>query len=190
MGTFSGGFHIARFNCQVREDLRLTIYPYREWYGVNRIHDPVPASPSVLNKIFPSYSLTYQSICQPSPHGESIQELHERVAYVLTNIVSQIDVEFPSVKSVLLCTHAATLVAIGRVLTGRMPEDLTEPDFKAFTCGLWTFQRKQPLSGDFGDSNVNQPQGRWMNGRGIGSGWDCIKNGDCSFLEKGRERGW
>lgn len=95
LGAFTAGFHVARFECQVTEGVRLTVCPYSEWYGINRADDPIPVSPSVLNKIFPSYSLMYQSTSQPSLHGESIQELHERVAYMLTNIVSQIDVDLP-----------------------------------------------------------------------------------------------
>lgn len=30
----------------------------------------------------------------------------------------------------------------------------------------------------------------WIGGKGIQGGWDCIKNGDCSFLKGGAERGW
>ena len=32
-------------------------------------------------------------------------------------------------RAILICTHAATMIAAGRALTGRMPEDFTEDDF-------------------------------------------------------------
>ena len=30
----------------------------------------------------------------------------------------------------------------------------------------------------------------WKDGKGIGGGWDCLVNGDTSFLSAGAERGW
>jgi hypothetical protein len=36
-------------------------------------------------------------------------------------------------------------------------------------------------------SNIKVPD--WK-GQGVGGGWDCISNGDCTFLGGGAERGW
>lgn len=30
----------------------------------------------------------------------------------------------------------------------------------------------------------------WRGGKGVNGGWDCVLNGDCSYLSNGAERGW
>lgn len=97
-----------------------------------------------------------------------------------------------------------------------MPDDSSTEDFAVFTAGLSTFTRRKrqdsstevPLVGGSGhihdDGNgesvllaegTNILRGStsvpdWKNGRGVGDGWDCVANGDCSFLSGGAERGW
>ena len=155
--------------------------------------------------------------------GESIEQLHERVACTLDRIVAQSDADPARPRGLLICTHAATLIAIGRVLTGSMPSNVVEPDFRPFTASLSVFvrrRREQDLGGEAGDADevdnqddiaggggededgdVNEvdiqdvtTDGRgvveWRNGKGIGGGWDCVRNGDCSFLKGGEESGW
>jgi transcription factor C subunit 7 len=46
-------------------------------------------------------------------------------------------------KTILLCTHASTMIAISRVLTGQMPSDPSTLDFIPWTCALSTFKRRQ-----------------------------------------------
>ena len=74
-----------------------------------------------------------------------------------------------------------------------MPDDIEQQDFKPFTCGLSKFNRKS-LDGH---KDVKQwkegddiPRIPWKNGAGVGGGWNCELNGDCSFLSGGEERGW
>ena len=141
--------------------------------------------------------------------GESIEQLHERVACTLDGIIAQSDTDPARPKGLLICTHAATVIAIGRVLTGYMPSDVAESDFRPFTASLSVFvrrrrrrRREQGLDGGGGEArDVNDVDGKdviagqgrlveWRDGKGIGGGWDCIRNGDCSFLEGGEERGW
>lgn len=105
-------------------------------------------------------------------------------------------------RAVLLCSHAATIIAIGRVLTGCMPDDVEVQDFPVFTCGLSTFRRRNadassaaargPAAAALrGSSDVARPKALdWKNGRGVGGGWRCEVNSDCSFLSAGEERGW
>ena len=84
------------------------------------------------------------------------------------------------------------MIAIGRALTGRIPDDITEDDFKTFTCGISKFERrslKQPEDEAVG-GGLGIPKVKWKNGRGVLGGWDCVVNGDCSHLEGGEERGW
>lgn len=94
------------------------------------------------------------------------------------------------------------MIAIGRGLTGIMPEDLGEDDFQTYTCGISKFERrvlKIPEGEEgavgrsgtlIGGKNFEIPDVKWGNGRGVLGGWDCVMNGDCSHLDGGEERGW
>ncbi|TVY83263.1 Uncharacterized protein LSUE1_G002153, partial [Lachnellula suecica] len=162
-----------------------------EWYGLARFDHPSPAEPALLGSLFPRFDEEYRPVIKPSVNGESIKELHDRTAYALHRIIEQSDRE--GVKAIVICTHAATLIAIGRALTGRMPEDIAEEDFRPFTCGLSTFVRK----GKGGESvkewegpETEVPDVKWRDGKGVGGGWELKGSGDCSFLSGGEERGW
>ncbi|CAG8975434.1 hypothetical protein HYALB_00010381 [Hymenoscyphus albidus] len=165
-----------------------------EWYGMARFDHPSPAEPQLLKSIFPRYDLEYTPVIKPSVNGETIKELHDRTAYALHRIIEQSDKE--GVKAIVICTHAATLIAVGRALTGHMPEDIEEEDFRPFTCGLTTFTRAS--SGKSEESKLGKWEGPgseipvvdWREGNGVGGGWKLGKSGDCSFLSGGEERGW
>ncbi|KAL1994107.1 hypothetical protein VTN49DRAFT_2776 [Thermomyces lanuginosus] len=195
-----------------------------EWFGSSSYFShPPPASPATLRQFFPSLipadpSRVYVARVTPSVNGESIIQLHHRVAATLAAIIADVDAEIAayeaetgdkSSKAILICSHAAPLIAMGRVLTGAMPSDPNMEDFHVFTAGLSTFVRRRPrdqqpsFSGRSdnkrldllapgtkvnSDHFVAVPD--WMDGKGIGGGWDCVKNGDCSFLSAGAERGW
>ena len=175
----------------------------REWFGATTtFNHPRPASPAALHSLFPFYSTFYTPIISStSSSGETIDELYDRVAYTLQHIIADLDADPSGPKSVLLCTHAATLIAIGRVLTGRIPMDVEEQDFKPFTCGLTVFKRRnkqsamstamQDIEDVEPDTNSMTAVIEWRNGKGIAGGvWECVRNGDCSFLNGGQERGW
>lgn len=167
-----------------------------EWYGKANFDHPSPAQPTLLKKLFPLYDEDYQPAMKPNINGESIDELHDRCAHTLQKIIEKSDLE--GVKAILICTHAAPLIAIGRVLTGSMPEDYTEQDFRPFTCSLSCFLRNknQAPSTDteaqeYIDSDSQAPCISWKMGRGLGgSSWQMTSNGECSFLAGGEERGW
>lgn len=164
-----------------------------EWYGTARFDHPSPATPDVLNALFPRYDVEYTPTIVPSVSGETISDLHDRTAYALHKIIERSDAE--GHRAIIICSHAATILAIGRALTGRMPENIEEQDFRPFTCGLSKFVRKStaPAGTEVGvwkgpDSPI--PNTSWRNGNGVGGGWSCELNGDCSFLSGGEERGW
>ena len=136
----------------------------------------------------------------PSVRGESIPALHDRVAYCLSRLIERADNDPDGPKAILLCTHAAAIIAIGRVLTGRMPEEVGEEDFQCFTCGVSKFVRRE-ASSQRKDSKTESaqwssdrpdevPDVQWRGGRGVAGGWNCELNSDCSFLTNGEERGW
>ncbi|PWY90046.1 phosphoglycerate mutase family protein [Aspergillus heteromorphus CBS 117.55] len=136
-----------------------------EWFGPTTFFThPSPASLSTLHKHFPSILPSpqppkVQEILTPSPTGESIPQLHDRLATTLSQLLSDLDTEITALesslpphrrtsKAVLICSHAAPLIAMGRVLTGRMPDDPAEEDFAVFTAGVSTFVRRRQPSFD------------------------------------------
>ncbi|GAB1217863.1 hypothetical protein ATERTT37_007106 [Aspergillus terreus] len=186
-----------------------------EWFGpTSFFHHPSPASPADLKSHFPNIlaaDTTAPAHVYPSTRGETIAQLHDRLATALAAIIADVDAEIaqlertqpPSSKAILICSHAAPLIAIGRVLTGRMPDDSGEEDFNVFTAGLSTFVRRgapaqTPQETQSQDvlapgTRIAQPDVAkvpcWK-GIGVAGGWDCVANGDCSFLSGGAERGW
>lgn len=160
----------------------------------------------------------------PSTRGETIAQLHNRVATALQSLITDLDAEIAAYeatqpqheqktsKAVLICSHAAPLIAMGRVLTGRMPDDSAEEDFNVFTAGLSTFLRRTPATASTSPvvsttsgptrtveellapgTKALRPEVRvpdWEGGNGVAGGWDCVGNGDCRFLSGGAQRGW
>lgn len=171
-----------------------------EWYGSAPFQHPTSAPAAELKALFPAYDTSYEPAVAPSRTGETIAQLHERVAQTLDAIIQRCDAL--GVRSVLLCSHAATIIAIGRVLTGNMPANVETEDFRVFTCGLSKFRRRgnvatgdepatAPSSPDVGHAHASARRALdWKSGTGVGGGWACEVNSDCSFLSSGEERGW
>jgi transcription factor C subunit 7 len=113
------------------------------------------------------------SVHIPASKGEMIVELHERVRNALNHIITTLDNDPEQPRTVLICTHAATMIAAGRVLTGQMPDNLDEDDFQCFTAGLSKYVRRS-----------TDPD------RGVAGNWDCELNSETSYLSGGAERGW
>ena len=163
-----------------------------EWYGDAPFTHPSPAPPEVLHALFSAYSLTRSSSIIPSANGETILELHNRCAYALSYIISSLDREVGDEEvAIVICTHAASLIAMGRALTGLMPRDVNEGDFRPFTCGVSKFVRQTVEWQEVRMWNEEKgvPDIGWR-GRGVGGGWDCVMNGSCEHLNGGEERGW
>ncbi|KAK4199045.1 putative transcription factor tau 55 kDa subunit [Triangularia verruculosa] len=175
-----------------------------EWYGAANFEHPVPASHETLRPLFPGLlDEEYKPLVTPTRMGEGVNELHDRVARTMNELIAQCDRE--GVRAVLLCSHAATIIALGRVLTGNMPESIDTEDFRAFTCGLSVYRRRTASAGSVSGSGVcdgdkiatsaahdadRHKDLGWRGGRGVGGGWECELNSDCSHLSLGEERGW
>lgn len=177
----------ARKNLEVRGERGIG-----EWFGRAWFVQPKPAEPSRLRReFFPWVNDQYESLVVPPENGERIEPLHDRVARALARVVQDVDEEFARAGrgdeevTVLLCGHAAQIIASGRALTGQFPDDHDEDDFQCFTCGLSKFVRRQvPAHGAaYYDDD-------WRTSGGVAGGWDCILNSDCSHLSQGAERGW
>ncbi|KAI4174021.1 MAG: hypothetical protein LQ343_002584 [Gyalolechia ehrenbergii] len=168
-----------------------------EFYGSAPFHHPLPASLRLLStEFFPSLRIdpSYTPSLVPSTSGETIAQLHDRVAYALNHIIASVDAESEGRDTaILICTHAATLIAIGRCLTGRMPEHVSEEDFLAPCAGVTKFVRRggEVKEGPGKDPNASEAQQlEWRSGKGIQGPWDCIMNGNCDHLAGGAERSW
>lgn len=168
-----------------------------EFYGLARFDHPSPASNEVLATHFNNLNTSYEPVIRPSVNGESLPTIHDRIAYCLHHVIRKLDADPAGPKSLLICTHAASMICIGRALTGNMPSDFGEDDFKCFTCSMSKFVRRntsttEPTTDEIWDPSKPEtiPDVKWKDGRGVQGGWDCKVNGDCSFLSKGEERGW
>lgn len=139
-----------------------------EYFGSAPFNHPEPANSDVLKAMFPSYDVDYDTVKKASRKGETLTQLYERVAETVRGVVQRCDAE--GHRAIVLCTHAAVVIALGRILTGQIPETPDVDDFGAYTCGLSTYRRKE------GEDAVG--------------GWTCELNSDCSFLSNGAERGW
>ncbi|KAK3692940.1 histidine phosphatase superfamily [Podospora appendiculata] len=113
-----------------------------EWYGAAPFEHPVPASHDKLASLFPAMlDREYKAAVVPPRTGEGIDELHDRVSATMEALVAECDRD--GVRAVLLCSHAAVIIALGRVLTGDMPDSIDVEDFRAFTCGLSVYRRRR-----------------------------------------------
>ncbi|TKX19646.1 hypothetical protein C1H76_8219 [Elsinoe australis] len=184
---------VKSLNSTLPNPLKVRVDPgIGEFYGLARFDHPIPASLPVLNTHFPDIlDQSYEGRVRPSVNGESITTLHDRVAYALDGIVERLDAE--GVEAAVLCTHAAVMICAGRALTGRMPIEEGEEDFRCGTCSFSRFERRGDGEGEVSRGALRDgeevPDLGWR-GKGIRGGWDCTVNGDCSFLKEGEERTW
>jgi len=190
-----------------------------EWYGAARFEHPVPETLEVLESHFPTLlDLSYQPAVVPTRLGEEVGVLHDRVAAAMEALIAECDRD--SIRTILLCSHAAVVIALGRVLTGSMPQNIETQDFKAYTCGLSLYRRRDDgrsteskvqtgtvvakadggvdatdsnaalSAADVHNARTNIRCAEWRGGRGVSGGWNCLLDSDCSFLSSGEERGW
>lgn len=112
-----------------------------EWFGAAPFEHPEPAQAEILKSMFPAYNTDYVSAQTPSRKGETLAQLYDRVAAGVRGIIEKSDAE--GHRSVVLCSHAAVVIVLGRVLTGEVPASPDVDDFQAYTCGLSLYQRQQ-----------------------------------------------
>jgi len=173
-----------------------------EYFGKARFFHPQSAPLSTLVPLFPgtideTYTADDMTIA-PCKTGETTSEFHDRVAYAMERIIARCDRD--GTETILICTHAAIVIAAGRALTGSMKvgdDDYTKNDFNCATCCFSKYTRaSEATTGeDLGercrkDKWDDVPFVDWKNGKGIGGGWKCDVNGDCSHLKDGAERAW
>jgi transcription factor C subunit 7 len=171
---------------------------FSEFHGRAWFAHPKPATLKELDEEhFPEIlDTSYECVADANVHGETIDELHDRLAYALHRVIEACDARPDGPKAILICTHAACMIAMGRALTGLMPDDFTDDDFQCYTAGVSMYKRRK----DTGEKEIvliwdgktaeSIPTFGWRGGKGVLGGWDCLKNSDCSWLSTGPERGW
>lgn len=163
-----------------------------EYFGSAPFAHPRPASVEVLKPMFPALDDAYEPSWAPSEKGETIPELYARVASAVRAVIERSDRE--GHRAIILCSHAATIIALGRVLTGHVPDDPSVQDVMAFTCGLSLYRRQgqqeeqeqELISGMTRQAETDPGSDAAFQ---VG-GWTAELNSDCSFLSGGEERGW
>lgn len=183
---------IERLHASVKPDLLVRgERGFGEWFGKAWFEQPAPANAATLKAtFFPFVDDTYESKLIPEKYGEKIIDLHDRIAKAFSLVLRDIDNEFEAQGrgseqvTLLICGHAAPIICSGRVLTGTLPDDLDDEDFKCFTCGISKFVRREPQ-----DPEQTLDRIGWR-GHGVAGGWDCVLNSWCGHLKNGEERGW
>lgn len=173
---------------------------FEEWFGTTGDHrtHPRPATVEVLKEHFQHLDLHLHPdgpAIIPTQTGETVEGLHDRVAYALHKTIERADKA--GYRSIIVCSHAAAIIAIGRALTGAMPEDYSKEDFFCFTAGISQYKRRNsalsaedPLVDTWNGAILKAvPDIKWR-GKGVKGGWDCIENSRASYLQGGPERGW
>lgn len=128
---------------------------------------PHPARAEYMKEFVPELSLSWKPMLYPDSNGESIAELHARARRVLDLIQQRC--EELGVSRVLICSHAATIIAMGRVLLNDDADGKREKFIGAGTATLSKYTRQQ---------------------EGKNGEWKHELNGDASFLPGGVEREW
>lgn len=116
-----------------------------------------------LRHWFPTIDPSHTSLLYPPQEGETIDQIHVRSEQVLELLLNKIDAQSGGAKSVVVYTHAATAIALGRALIGDKEK---VKDIRAGTCSVSKFTR--------------QGDGSWVQ----------EMNGQCDHLERGEERHW
>jgi transcription factor C subunit 7 len=148
-------------------------YGLGEFMGMSKFLHPTPPDLNTLKLHFENLDEEYESKHRPYHHGEFIQDLHRRVEVTIKDIIESLDKEPGEPKTLLICTHAAVMIALGRVLTGKnaKPDDSDEEDFNCYVASLSTFKRRLDTPGSVGS-------------------WDCKVDADTSFLKSGPQLNW
>lgn len=129
---------------------------------------PRPPNAEGLRRYFPQIAdpTTHDPLLYAPREGETITEIHERAVRFLNLLIDHVDTSLPDVKTVLLVSHAATVITLGRALSGDR-----EKDVRAGTCSLSYYERVRE------DRQSN---------RGLGE-WACRLNGSTQHLKQGEE---
>ncbi|KAF2183743.1 hypothetical protein K469DRAFT_689869 [Zopfia rhizophila CBS 207.26] len=144
-------------------------YGFGEWFGPYspRERDPLDE----LQNDFDNLDANYQDVGPFQTAPETLEDLHMRVLYTLDPVIRDLDEDPTRPKTVLICTHAPTMIAMSRILTGKVPKSTDKRDFRVPMCGVSKFSRKP-------DSTE------------VVGGWEIKLHGYTGFLYDGERELW
>lgn len=173
-----------------------------------------------MNNHFQDLDQDYVSIHIPSANGEWLRELHQRVTKALTKIVTDLDDDPEQPRTLLICTHAATMVSpwiqilliyctrlgccwgkrsslLARTCASPNVKDplLTSIPISQIAAGrALTGKIPADLNEDdfqcYTASFSKYVRRSFEPEKGVAGNWDCVINSDTSYLSGGAERGW
>ncbi|KAL9936861.1 hypothetical protein V8E36_004096 [Tilletia maclaganii] len=151
---------------------------------------PYPPTRALLEPQFPKDTLAPTSawppVLYPSVNGEDVNELHDRARLLLRRIERQCEILFPDVKRVLLVSHAATIIAIGRVLVHRGPG----PPWEAGTTEAAGYDVGAGTASVSQYDRYPRKRRRRIGELDAESAFEHTLNGSCAHLSAGVEREW
>ncbi|CAG8612749.1 1547_t:CDS:2, partial [Paraglomus occultum] len=109
-----------------------------EWFNVGCKR--APASLVQLHSYFPRVHLPYNPIRIPSPNGETLQDLRDRLSSVMNEMISQCD-EAGNVKTIMTVGHAASVIEGVRTVIGDR--------YASVNCGTCTLTVAKRIEGEW-----------------------------------------
>lgn len=146
-----------------------------EWFKKDRDTIPEPGNYDLLQQFFPELGTaeawdrdnTVGVI--PSLNGEDENDIFERAQRFWKGFFAVMEKKFPHIERILIVTHAATKIALGMSLLGKLgvydSVDENGTLIKAATCSLDTYEHQR-------------------------NKWVLTVNGNCDFLDEGEEMNW
>ncbi|WFD43958.1 hypothetical protein MPSI1_002623 [Malassezia psittaci] len=125
---------------------------------------PSPRRAEHVQPYYPTVSTRWTPLLYPDPRGETVQDVHQRVFECFRRI--EIRLNDWKVKRVLLVSHAASIIALGRMLLSDGDYSIAAQPIKAPTASVSKYQRDTTRK------------------------WIQIYNGNTTFLPDGPEREW
>ncbi|KAK0554184.1 hypothetical protein OC846_002195 [Tilletia horrida] len=147
---------------------------------------PYPPTRALLESEFPEGSLAPTLAWPPCLYadiaGEDVPQLHQRASDILRRIERQCELLYPDVRRILIVSHAATIIAMGRALVRKGPGAPWEEgaDAKGYHVGAGTASLSQYDRPADSRARIGDPSAIFTH----------VLNGSCDHLERGLERDW
>lgn len=160
-----------------------------EWFPPvtsNTGYHTVPMRASTISQYAPRVASSQQwsPLVYPHRRGESIQDLHTRARRVLERIVQRC--EQRGVRRVLLVSHAATVIAMGRAMVEAEAEQTTDwSSGRGLEVGAGTASLSLYVRGE-----AAEKRGLATEAAKSPTGWVQALNGSAEHLPDGVEREW
>jgi transcription factor C subunit 7 len=147
-----------------------------EWYSPVKAGTGLHPGPVPANKLVSSFERidhSYNPTFLVTRKGESVQELYKRGEDFLNAFIQRVEASSEMHERILLCTHAATAIALSQALLGDKSVGRT---LRVGCCTLSTFDR------------VLVAEDGALLGRGVWQARGALARAD--FLTNGVERDW